>query len=120
MLNRRSSTEARLLQRQEIAAIFQVPGSMIGAGDHVTQKNAEQQGTGILTFTLYPWLSLVEQEVNRKLFLNVRGQKRRVRFDVRSMRYPDAKSRTTLYNGGKELGLPMHQRHRRDGRSQSN
>jgi hypothetical protein len=97
-------TEARLFQRQETASIFQVPGSMIGAGDHVTQKNAEQQGTEFLTFTIYPWLSLIEQEVNRKLFLNVRGQKRRVRFDVRSMRYADAKSRTTLYNGGKNWG----------------
>ena len=104
MLNRAPVPRSEIVPTAGNRSHLQVPGSMIGAGDHVTQKNAEQQGTEFLTFTLYPWLSLVEQEVNRKLFLNVRGQKRRVRFDVRSMRYPDAKSRTTLYNGGKNWG----------------
>ncbi len=59
--------ETRSFQRQEMAAIFQVPLHKIGDLERATFSNIETQGIEFYTDTLLYWLSLWEQTINWKL-----------------------------------------------------
>jgi len=58
--------EQRELSAREVARIFRVPPWMIGAGDggSMTYSNVEQQAQAFVTFSLRPWLVLIEQAIS--------------------------------------------------------
>jgi len=55
--------EQRKLSATEIARVFRVPPWMIGAdaGSSMTYANVEQQALAFVTYSLRPWLILIEQ-----------------------------------------------------------
>jgi HK97 family phage portal protein len=58
--------EQRRLSTAEVARIFRVPPWMIGAasGDSMTYSNTEQQALSFVTYSLRPWLTLIEQAIS--------------------------------------------------------
>jgi HK97 family phage portal protein len=58
--------EQRKLSTAEIARIFRVPPWMIGAssGDSMTYSNVEQQALSFVTYSLRPWLVVIEQAIS--------------------------------------------------------
>ncbi len=98
--------ETRKFQRGEIAALFNVPGHMVGDTNEKGKSNVEQSSIEFLTYTLTPWLVAIEQEFERKLFPD-KGQtanKFFPKFDTHILKYPDAATRAQLFNGGKQWG----------------
>jgi len=58
--------EQRHLSTAEIARVFRVPPWMVGAssGDSMTYSNVEQQALAFVTYSLRPWLVLIEQALS--------------------------------------------------------
>jgi HK97 family phage portal protein len=98
--------ESRKFQRVEIANVFNVPARMCDGDEHAARSTAEQSAIELLNFCLNPWLVAFEAEFKRKLFPKVGRSARKyfAKFDTRGLMYPDAASRATFYNGGKQNG----------------
>lgn len=98
--------ETRKFQRGEIAALFNVPGHMVGDTNEKGKSNVEQSSIEFLTYTLQPWLIAMEQEFERKMFpdMGQTANKFFPKFDTHLLKYPDAATRATLFNGGKQWG----------------
>lgn len=60
--------EARKLQVTEIARIWKIPPSFLQDLSTGTFSNVEQQDLAFVKHTLMPWLTMIEQELNAKLF----------------------------------------------------
>lgn len=60
--------ELRKYQLLEIARIFRIPPHMLGSMDAATFSNIEHQSLEFIRDTIRPWLTRIEQELNRKLF----------------------------------------------------
>ena len=91
-----SSEDAQLLDSRkyqvvDIARAFGVPPHMIGATDVTSSwgTGIEQQSIGFVTYTLRPYLTRFEQEINRKCF---RTAKYFVEFNVHGLLQGDAKA----------------------------
>jgi HK97 family phage portal protein len=101
--------ETRKYQRDEIGAVFQVPGHMLGDAGGVTRSTAEQLGQEFISYTLGPWIPSWEQELKYKLFTlpNQRGRNAgrfEPKFDPHALLYPDAASKSAFYQSGKLSG----------------
>jgi HK97 family phage portal protein len=59
--------EGRKLNREEIAAIFDIPPPMIGILDNATFSNIEEQHLMLYTDVLSPWLELIEETIQAQL-----------------------------------------------------
>jgi HK97 family phage portal protein len=94
---------AREFQRVEVASIFGVPARMLGDKESKGKTTAEQTGQEFLSHCLGGWINNIEQELWMKL-LNTRGQRRMAYFDTQRFRWPDAASRASFYNGGRNFG----------------
>jgi HK97 family phage portal protein len=59
--------EQRELSTREICRVFGVPPHLIGAnsGDSLTYSNAEMQALQFATYSLRPWLVLIEQAITQ-------------------------------------------------------
>lgn len=57
--------EQRSMSTGEIARLFRIPPSMIGGptGDSLTYGNREQDALHFVTFSLRPWLTVIEQAI---------------------------------------------------------
>lgn len=88
--------ESRQFQVIDIARIFGVPPHMIGETTKSTSwgTGLEQQVMGFVSFTLRPWLTKIEQEINRKLF---RKPSHFAEFNVAGLLRGDIKTRYEAY-----------------------
>jgi len=97
--------ESRQFQVVDVARLFGLPPWMVGAVEKTTSWGAgiEQQMIGFVIFALRPLLSMIENELNRKLF---REYKRFAEFNVTGLLRGDNKSRFESYRialGGNQL-----------------
>lgn len=60
--------ESRSFSRTEVASMFNVPPHMIGALENATFSNISEQALQYVKYTIMPWVTLWEQELNYKLF----------------------------------------------------
>ncbi|WP_417536329.1 phage portal protein [Methylophaga sp.] len=60
--------ESRTFSRTEVASIFNVPPHMIGALEKATFSNISEQAIQFVKYSIMPWVTLWEQELNYKLF----------------------------------------------------
>jgi len=99
--------ETRKYQRNDIAAIFNVPPHMIGDLEKSARSNIEQSAIEFVLFTLTPWLTLYEAEFERKLFPKQGRSANKFfpMFDTRRLLYPDSESRSKFYAAGKQWGF---------------
>lgn len=89
--------EQRKLSTAEIARIFRVPVWMIGGstGDSLTYSNTEQQGLQFVTFSLRPWLVLIEQAISADPDLC--SQNQYVEFLLDGLLRADSATRSEVY-----------------------
>jgi HK97 family phage portal protein len=59
--------KARLINREEIAAVYDIPQSIIGILDHATYSNITEQHRILYMTVLGPWLTLVEETIKAQL-----------------------------------------------------
>jgi HK97 family phage portal protein len=58
---------ARKLSREECAAAYHIPQTMVGILDHATLNNVNEQHKQLYADTLGPWLKMVQEEIARQL-----------------------------------------------------
>jgi len=89
--------ESRQFSSQEIARIFRIPPWMIGApsGDSMTYANVESQSLAFTTYSLRPWLVVIEQALSadRDLF----GPRTYCEFSLDALLRSDSLTRAQVY-----------------------
>lgn len=95
--------DTRRFQVEDIARFFGVPPHLIGHTDKQTSwgTGVEQNTLGFLIFTLMPWLTRFEQELNRKLFPRTPMY---AQFKVQGLMRGDSKARSEYYSSGHQNG----------------
>lgn len=66
--------EQRRVNREEIAAVYQIPPPMMGILDHATYSNVEVMRDMAYTDSLGPYLVLIEQAMNAQLIYGLLGE----------------------------------------------
>ena len=88
--------EARRMQIEEIARVFDLPPVFLQDLTHGTFSNTEQQDLHFVKHTLTQWLEAWEQELNLKLF-SARNRTKFVEFNVDGLLRGDFKTRMDGY-----------------------
>ena len=96
--------KVRVHGAQEVARIFQVPGSMIGLDSNVSYNGAEHQDLQYVKHTLLPWCRRIEDEITAKLLRE--GERGQIvpRFDLNSLLRADTSSRSEFYQSALQSG----------------
>ncbi len=85
--------ETRKFNRQQIAAIFDLPPHFIGDLERATFSNIEQQSLEFVIYNLTPWLANLEQEYREKFLTTPTQRKMDIKHNVDGLLRGDAKSR---------------------------
>lgn len=88
------TVEMLKLSRDQIAALFRIPPHMIANLERATFSNVEHLSLEFVKYSMLPWITRWEREVNRKLF--TRREKEQgyyVKFNVEGLLRGDYKSR---------------------------
>ncbi len=97
--------ETRRFQKEDICGIFRVPPSMIGDTQRAQGwSTLEQKNSDFLTYTLSPYLTNIEQAVQRSLIPEAEWGKVYPDFDTKALMRADIASRTTYYNTMSDKG----------------
>jgi HK97 family phage portal protein len=91
--------ESRQFSAEEIARIFGVPASMIGAKD-LGKTSVEQEYQDFYARTLMAYCKNIEQELNRKLLQEVDKANYYFHFNFNSLLRASANDRADFYNKG--------------------
>lgn len=59
--------ESRKLSREEVAAAYHIPPSMLGILDHANYSNIQEQHKILYQDTVGPWLTMIDQEIDLQL-----------------------------------------------------
>lgn len=100
--------ESRNFSVESICRWFRVPGWMIGyAGKGQTKwgSGMGQEMIGFLTFTLRPWLVLIEQAMNKNLLSPAERTKYYVEFNIEGLLRADSATRSEFYSKMVNNGL---------------
>ena len=98
--------ETRRFQIEEIARIFKVPLSLIGHLEKAANYSSIEALTiDFVRFTLQPYLVLIEQELNRKLFRENELDNYFVRLDSKGLLRGDSAARATYYREMSAIGV---------------
>lgn len=85
--------ETRKFNRQQIAAIFDLPPHFIGDLERATFSNIEQQSLEFVIYNLTPWLANLEQEYRERFLTTPTQRKMEIKHNVDGLLRGDAKSR---------------------------
>ncbi len=91
--------ESRTFSAEEIARIFGVPSSMIGAKD-AGKTSVEQEYQDFYARTLMAYCKNIEQELNRKLLQEIDKPNYYYKFNFNSLLRASANDRADFYNKG--------------------
>jgi HK97 family phage portal protein len=89
--------QTRQFQIAEIARWFGVQPHLLMDLERATNNNIEKQGVEFVTFTLTPWISRWESELNRKLFTSAEFGVNYMEFNLNGLLRGDAASRAAFY-----------------------
>ena len=98
--------ESRSFSVEEICRWFRVPPFMVGHSEKSTSwgTGIEQQMIGFLTFTLRPWLTRIEQAINKDLLTPVDRMRYYAEFSIEGLLRADSAGRanylSTMVNNG--------------------
>lgn len=100
-----SSEQAQFLQSRnfsitEIARIFNIPPHMLKDLSKSSFNNIEMQSQEFVTYTLMPYLTKIEMELNMKLFRRNQIGKEYVKFNTNALLRGNIKDRTDFYKAG--------------------
>ena len=90
--------ETRKYQRAEIAGLFRVPAHMVNDLEKATFSNISSLDLQFLKYSLRPWLRRLTACMRRDLFSVEDKRSQVLDFDVSSLLYADAASRSTYYH----------------------
>ena len=96
--------ETRQFQVAEVARMFGVQPHLLMDLERATNNNIEHQGIEFVIFTLTPWISRIEAEINRKLFDSDDRNKNYVEFNLAGLLRGDSKSRSEYYKAMFSIG----------------
>lgn len=96
--------ESRKFQLAEIARIFRVPLHLLNDLDRATFSNIEQQSLEYVIYTLTPYVSRLEQAMNKALFTDKEHGRYFVKFNLSGLLRGDYKSRMDGYAVGRQNG----------------
>ncbi len=96
--------ETRKFQVSEICRIFRVPPHLVGDLEHATFSNIEHQSISFAVHTIRPWLSRIEQSLNRALFTDKEKGHFYAQFNLDGLMRGDYKSRMEGYAIGRQNG----------------
>ena len=88
---------SRQFSIEEVARIFNCPPHMLKDLSKSSFNNIEMQSQEFVTYTLMPYITRIEQEMNLKLFRTNELGKTFVEFNVNGLLRGDVKSRTEAY-----------------------
>ena len=88
---------SRQFSIEEVARIFNVPPHMLKDLSKSSFNNIEMQSQEFVTYTLMPYITRIEEEMNLKLFRTNELGKTFVEFNVNGLLRGDVKSRTEAY-----------------------
>lgn len=98
--------ETRKFSRSEIAAIYKVPPHMVGDLERATFSNITEQSIQYLRYTLMPWVTRWEEELNRKLLTEQeRDQGYYFKFTVQGLLRGTQAERYAAYNTAIQAGF---------------
>lgn len=89
----------------EIARLFCIPQHMIGLLEHATFSNIEQQLMEFYTFTLLPWLTNIEQQMDAKLLSKAQRQDYFVYHDIKTLLRADTAATTAQDTADFAMGV---------------
>jgi HK97 family phage portal protein len=90
--------EQRRLAAQEVARVFRIPPSMIGAGsggDAMTYTTVEQQSLDFVRYSLAPWLRRLELAISGDP--DLASARQFVKFEIDALLRPDSAGRAAFY-----------------------
>lgn len=92
--------ESRSFSVEEVCRWFRVDPSMVGHGgkDSNWGTGLEQKLIGFLTFTLRPWLTRIEQAINRQLLSPAEQLRYYAEFSIEGLLRADSKARAAFYS----------------------
>lgn len=96
--------ETRKFNVQEIARIFKVPPHMIGDLERSTFNNVEQMSLDFVKYTLNPWVSRWEQNMQRMLIPRDMRSRYYIAFNLEGLLRGDMQSRYNAYAVGRQNG----------------
>ncbi|MFD1744053.1 phage portal protein [Rhizobium helianthi] len=88
-------TASRTFQILEIARAFRVPPGMLYELSRNVWGNSEQQGKEFISYTLIPWLRILEGAFNRALLTDAERVEYRFMFDIDDTSQADLTARAT-------------------------
>lgn len=98
--------ESRAFSVEEICRWFAVPPFMVGHSEKSTSwgTGIEQQMIGFLTFGLRPWLTRIEQAINKDLLTPAEQTRYYAEFSVEGLLRGDSKARAEFYSSALRNG----------------
>lgn len=103
--NKYQLIETRRFQIEEIARIFKVPLSLIGHLEKSANYNSiEALSIDFVRFTLLPYITMIEQELNKKLFREREYGIFTIKLDTRALLRGDSASRSAYYREMASIG----------------
>lgn len=98
--------ESRAFSVEEICRWFRVPPHMVGHTENSTSwgTGIEQQMIGFLQFTLRPWLTRIEQHINKDLLSPVEQTRYYAEFNIEGLLRGDSAARKEFYASALQNG----------------
>jgi HK97 family phage portal protein len=97
--------ESKQFSVEEVARWFRVPQHMIGKLDRSTNNNIEMQNREFIDYTMMPWFTNWEAEINDKLLTEKEKGIYFSRFNVNALLRGDSTARSAFYEKMKRNGL---------------
>ena len=95
---------SRKFQLEDVCRWFNVPPHMVYSLDRATLNNIEWLGTDFVRYTLSPWATRCEQEINRKAFNATEQKTYYTKYEFDELQRGDKASRYSSYATGRQWG----------------
>lgn len=96
--------DAHEISAQDVARMFGVPASMIGADSNANKSSVEQDWLNFLNNTLAPWAENVEQELEMKMLAEREKDVKEFKHAFQSLLKADANARADFYTKLSNIG----------------
>jgi len=97
--------ETRKFQTEEICRIFRVPPHLVASLDRATFSNIEHQSISFIDNTIVPWVSRIEQSMQKALFTETEKKAFFVKFNLNGRLRGDAATRAAFYQTMRQNGI---------------
>ncbi len=97
--------ETRKYQTEEICRIFRVPPHLVASLDRATFSNIEHQSISFIDNTIVPWVTRIEQSLQKSLLTEGEKSKLLIKFNLNGRLRGDAASRAAFYQIMRQNGV---------------